>query len=436
MWARHPRRRTTTGCSWAGGGEARRASVCRAGRTARRAARGVPAGTARAPAGTGRPGANDGVGADPRRAAHGGRPGPVLGRYRLTRRLGAGGFGVVYAAHDEQLDREVAVKRIVCADATAARRAEREARAAARLAHPGIVALYEAARDDEAVYLVSELVEGRSLAELEREGLLSDRDVLRAGVALCDALAHAHRRGVVHRDVKPANVLVPTPRRRAPAWRSSRTSASPRWGTTTRSPPLATWSGRSPTWPPSRRPAGRSTPAPTSTPSASSSSRRSRGSTRSGRGARPRPRGGSAHGCRRWAGCAATSRSTSARPSTPRCAPTPPSARTCGRCAARWPRPRPTSPTRRGRSPAARSRPWRRSRPPRPSRRRRRSSRGSWRPPALRASSPPSWAGRHRRPRPGRPPWPRSWRPRWRPPRCCCSPRWAGRPSRSPSRWC
>ena len=136
-------------------------------------------------------------------------PGTVLGRYRLTRRLGAGGFGVVYAAHDEQLDREVAVKRIVCADATAARRAEREARAAARLAHPGIVALYEAARDDEAVYLVSELVEGRSLAELEREGLLSDRDVLRAGVALCDALAHAHRRGVVHRDVKPANVLVP-----------------------------------------------------------------------------------------------------------------------------------------------------------------------------------------------------------------------------------
>ncbi|HSD81261.1 MAG TPA: serine/threonine-protein kinase, partial [Solirubrobacteraceae bacterium] len=147
---------------------------------------------------------------------HGGAAAPtrdggevVLGRYRMVRRIGAGGFGVVWLAEDLNLHRTVAVKRIVLADAATAARAERAARAAARLSHPAIVALYESGRDDEAVYLVSELVRGRSLAELECDGLLSDRDVVRAGIALCDALAHAHRRGVVHRDVKPANVIVP-----------------------------------------------------------------------------------------------------------------------------------------------------------------------------------------------------------------------------------
>jgi eukaryotic-like serine/threonine-protein kinase len=133
----------------------------------------------------------------------------VLGRYRLLRRLGAGGFGVVWLAHDERLDRVVAVKRIATHDAAAGTRAEREAKAAARLQHPGIVALYESGRDDGAVYLVSELVRGRTLGDLLDEGALSDRDVLRIGVALCDALAHAHGRGVVHRDVKPGNIMVP-----------------------------------------------------------------------------------------------------------------------------------------------------------------------------------------------------------------------------------
>jgi hypothetical protein len=133
----------------------------------------------------------------------------VLERYRPVRRLGAGGFGVVWLAHDEHLDRAVAVKRIPVDDPAVARRAQREARAAARLSHPGIVALYEAGRDDDAVYLVSELVLGRTLAELIADGELSDRDVLAIGVVLCDALSHAHARGVVHRDVKPSNVLVP-----------------------------------------------------------------------------------------------------------------------------------------------------------------------------------------------------------------------------------
>jgi hypothetical protein len=139
----------------------------------------------------------------------GGESRRVLGRYRLARRIGSGGFGVVWLAEDEHLQRAVAVKRIVMHDAAVAARAEREARAAARLSHPGIVALYESGRDDEAVYLVSELVRGRTLADLMEEGELSDRDVLRVGVALCDALAHAHGRGVIHRDVKPGNVIVP-----------------------------------------------------------------------------------------------------------------------------------------------------------------------------------------------------------------------------------
>jgi len=133
----------------------------------------------------------------------------ALDRYRLVRRLGAGAFGVVWLAHDERLDRVVAVKRIELHDEHVAARAEREALAAARLQHPGIVALYEAGRDSAAVYLVSEMVRGRTLADLTDAGALSDRDVLRIGAALCDALEHAHTRGVVHRDVKPANIMIP-----------------------------------------------------------------------------------------------------------------------------------------------------------------------------------------------------------------------------------
>ncbi|MDP1849845.1 MAG: serine/threonine-protein kinase, partial [Solirubrobacteraceae bacterium] len=132
----------------------------------------------------------------------------VLGRYRLGPRLGAGGMGVVHRARDEHLERDVAVKRIAIGHDPDGR-GEREALAAARLSHAGIVALFESGRDEDAVYLVSELVEGATLAELLRDGALSDRDVLRIGAALCAALAHAHKRGVIHRDVKPSNVICP-----------------------------------------------------------------------------------------------------------------------------------------------------------------------------------------------------------------------------------
>jgi len=132
----------------------------------------------------------------------------VLDRYRLTRRLGAGGFGTVWCAHDERLEREVAVK-IVPRNQVNGGRFEREARAAARLAHPGIVTLYEAGADDEGAYLVSELVKGQTLDNLLEQGRLSDRGIVEIGVALCDALAHAHGNGIVHRDVKPSNILIP-----------------------------------------------------------------------------------------------------------------------------------------------------------------------------------------------------------------------------------
>ena len=132
----------------------------------------------------------------------------VAGRYRLGARLGSGGFGTVYAAHDERLDRHVALK-LIPAHGPAPERAQREALAAARLHHPGIVAVYDAGDDGDGRYLVSELVRGRTLDVLERDGALSDRDVLRVGLTLAEALGHAHERGVIHRDVKPQNVIVP-----------------------------------------------------------------------------------------------------------------------------------------------------------------------------------------------------------------------------------
>jgi len=142
--------------------------------------------------------------------------GLLLGRYRLLERLGSGGFGVVWRAHDELLNREVAVKRIPLAPDGDSERASREALATARLSHPAIVALYEACADDDAFYLISELVHGETLAQLIAARSLCDQEVLEIGVALARALSHAHARGVIHRDVKPQNVLVPHPLEESP----------------------------------------------------------------------------------------------------------------------------------------------------------------------------------------------------------------------------
>ncbi|HYP55649.1 MAG TPA: serine/threonine-protein kinase, partial [Solirubrobacterales bacterium] len=131
----------------------------------------------------------------------------VLDRFLIERRIGSGGFGVVYEAWDGRLERSVAVKAIE-SRGEARRRVLREAQAAARLNHPGIVTLYEMGEEDGNALLVTEMVEGDTLAQLSADGLLSDREIGELGADLCEALDHAHARGVVHRDVKPQNVLV------------------------------------------------------------------------------------------------------------------------------------------------------------------------------------------------------------------------------------
>jgi serine/threonine-protein kinase len=132
----------------------------------------------------------------------------VLNRFLIERRIGSGGFGVVYEAWDGRLERTVAVKAIESRGAQCCQRVLREAQAAARLNHPGIVTLYEMGEEDGNALLVTELVEGSTLAGLSREGALSDREIGEIGADLCEALDHAHSRGVVHRDIKPQNVLV------------------------------------------------------------------------------------------------------------------------------------------------------------------------------------------------------------------------------------
>jgi eukaryotic-like serine/threonine-protein kinase len=129
----------------------------------------------------------------------------VMDRFQLLERIGSGGMGTVYRAFDERLQRHVAVKEIASSDPE---RVAREAQAAARLNHPGIVTLYELGSDRGRALLVSELVEGATLSELARSGDLSDREVAEFGADVCEALAHAHERGVIHRDVKPQNVIV------------------------------------------------------------------------------------------------------------------------------------------------------------------------------------------------------------------------------------
>jgi eukaryotic-like serine/threonine-protein kinase len=131
----------------------------------------------------------------------------VLDRFLIERRIGSGGFGVVYEAWDGRLERPVAVKAIEQHGASD-ERVLREAQAAARLNHPGIVTLYEMGEEDGNALLVSELVEGATLANLAREDALSDREIGEIGADLCEALDHAHSRGVIHRDIKPQNVQV------------------------------------------------------------------------------------------------------------------------------------------------------------------------------------------------------------------------------------
>jgi serine/threonine protein kinase/DNA-binding NarL/FixJ family response regulator len=142
-----------------------------------------------------------------------GPPACLAGRYRIGERLGEGSMGIVYSAHDDTLDRTVAIKflspeRIMGGEASA--RFLREARAVARLSHPHIITLHDVGREGPWHYLVLEYIPGRDLHALmvERGGPLPVRETLHAIRGTLEALVCAHGQGIVHRDIKPENIMV------------------------------------------------------------------------------------------------------------------------------------------------------------------------------------------------------------------------------------
>ena len=141
--------------------------------------------------------------------------GASIDRYVVLHRVGAGAMGVVYAAYDPQLDRRVALKLVQQSVAPSASRAEarrarllREAQALARLSHPNVVAVHDAGVVDGQVFVAMEFVEGRTLADYVRETEPSWRQTLHALLDAARGLAAAHDKGLVHRDVKPSNIMV------------------------------------------------------------------------------------------------------------------------------------------------------------------------------------------------------------------------------------
>src|SRR3954449_11440883 len=133
----------------------------------------------------------------------------LAGRYRVLDRLGSGGMATVYLAEDERLGRKVAVKRLHAdSPADAAQRFEREAKVGASLSHPNLVTVFDTAADDEGVLIVMEYVPGENLAQLMARERVPAEQAIGIVKAVAGALDHAHQAGVVHRDVKPANILV------------------------------------------------------------------------------------------------------------------------------------------------------------------------------------------------------------------------------------
>ena len=137
--------------------------------------------------------------------------GRTLGHYRITSKLGEGGMGEVYRAHDERLDRDVAIKVLseeVAQDADSLARFEREAKLLASLNHPNIATLHGLEEDDGRRFLVMEVVEGGSLATVLTRGAILLDEAMPIALQITRALEVAHEHGIVHRDLKPANVMV------------------------------------------------------------------------------------------------------------------------------------------------------------------------------------------------------------------------------------
>src|SRR5689334_16712507 len=133
-----------------------------------------------------------------------------MGRFELIERLGVGGFGSVWKARDNELDRTVAIKIPRQSGMSAAEQEKffREARAAAQLRHPAIVSVHEVGRDGDSVYLVSDFVRGVTLGDWLTGQRLTAREAAELCAKIADALHHAHEHGVVHRDLKPANIMI------------------------------------------------------------------------------------------------------------------------------------------------------------------------------------------------------------------------------------
>jgi serine/threonine protein kinase len=138
-------------------------------------------------------------------------PGTKLGPYEIVAPLGAGGMGEVYRAHDTRLGRDVAIKVLpehLSSNPEVRARFEREAKTVSSLNHPHICTLFDVGREGETDYLVMELVDGETLAQRLAKGPLGPAEVLKLGAQVADALDRAHRAGVIHRDLKPGNVML------------------------------------------------------------------------------------------------------------------------------------------------------------------------------------------------------------------------------------
>jgi serine/threonine protein kinase len=140
-------------------------------------------------------------------------PAPVAGRYQIERQIGEGGMGIVYAAHDLQLDRPAALKRIRSGtddanDTTARERLKREAKTAAAITHPNVCQVHELVEDVGDLFIVMELVDGEALAERLRNGALSLSAAVSLTLSILSVLDEVHRRGLIHRDLKPANIFL------------------------------------------------------------------------------------------------------------------------------------------------------------------------------------------------------------------------------------